>query len=1209
MELDRPSALVRRSKLCLWLGVFALSAAVVQAQMIVTRTLTPATPGDPDACPVTLPTGPVDVTIQGDLDGLDPGEAVTVVEEVTGDGVSSATIVAGGGAQMEDSNPRQVGIFDDSRPLATQVWGVVEPGCIGEPGEWSATYDAGTDEYTLADSWGDIWQEGDTFTFAYSQVRGDFTLTARIAERNPHPFCRWGRNGLMIRQDLTNASRLNLIFDNLWGEEAIAAGGNGGQSEQKLTWGYRRVHGNVGSITPNQETQLDGDWLQIERSGDTMIGYFSQDGANWTELKRSTWSEAPEAVLVGLALSGRAGPGGEDSGAINCDDLPTRVTYDEVELVLADGAKVVPLGGGQLGTEITWNTTRAEIAAGLDYRVEVKDSGLTFQGNVDGDAIGGDTAIDVVAGGVGPICSTERSFLPGEDCADGRPRIVVVQHSLQGRNPDEVVVVTERVAGAVSPEQVTASNGGVIESGPFGGAPVGTFQTATPLATQFWGPIEPGCLGEPGEWSATYDPGTDQYTLEDSWGDIWREGDTFTYAYSQVQGDFSLTAHIVERNPHPFCRWGRNGLLIRQDLTNASRLNLIFDNLWGQGAIDAGTGGQHEQKLTWGNRPSHGTASSIANAETQNDGDWLQIQRSGDTMIGQYSVDGVTWDELNRSTWSAAPDTVLVGLALSGRVAPGNGNGGEPNCADPPSRVTYDEVELVLGDGAEIVPLEGAGFGVDITWNVTRRALDEGLSYSIDIPAGDLTFDGGVDGVATDGPRTTTIVPCPAERTLAACPAGGGPLSVTIAQPLSGGDPDEMVELREVVRGQVSANDVTANGALVSDETLSGVGIFGEAVPLATQFWGAVEPGCIGQPGQWSATYDPGTDEYTLEDSWGDIWQEGDTFTFAHSQVKGDFTLTAHIAERNPHPWCRWGRNGLMIRQDLTNASRLNLIFDNLWGEGASAADTTGQSQQGLTWGNRRIHGDVASITPNEETNNDGDWLQIERSGDTMIGYYSQDGVNWIELNQTTWLKAPETVLVGLALSGRAGPGGADNGNINCDDPPTRVTYDEVEFVLADGAEVVRGARVEITWNLPRSALAAGMSYEVAGPAGTPVELQGFSAGQRVAGPEDAVLCGGGGGGGGGQFRRGDANSDAAVNLADAVAIFNFLFLGGDEPTCLDASDTNDADDALNLTDGVYLLNFLFLGGDPIPDPGPFDCGPEPAGSPITFGCESSPCP
>ena len=93
-------------------------------------------------------------------------------------------------------------------------------------------------------------------------------------------------------------------------------------------------------------------------------------------------------------------------------------------------------------------------------------------------------------------------------------------------------------------------------------------------------------------------------------------------------------------------------------------------------------------------------------------------------------------------------------------------------------------------------------------------------------------------------------------------------------------------------------------------------------------------------------------------------------------------------------------------------------------------------------------------------------------------------------------------------------------------------------------------------------------------------------------------------------FRRGDANTDGAVNLADAVATFNYLFTGGGTPLCLDAADSNNADDALNLTDGVFLLNFLFLGGDPLPDPGITDCGPDPVGAgSISFGCESYPPP
>lgn len=72
----------------------------------------------------------------------------------------------------------------------------------------------------------------------------------------------------------------------------------------------------------------------------------------------------------------------------------------------------------------------------------------------------------------------------------------------------------------------------------------------------------------------------------------------------------------------------------------------------------------------------------------------------------------------------------------------------------------------------------------------------------------------------------------------------------------------------------------------------------------------------------------------------------------------------------------------------------------------------------------------------------------------------------------------------------------------------------------------------------------------------------------------------------GAQFVRGDANSDEAINLTDAVFVLGALFLGGHEPPCWDAADAND-DGTVNLTDPVYLLNFLFLSGPAIPPPYP----------------------
>ncbi len=77
-------------------------------------------------------------------------------------------------------------------------------------------------------------------------------------------------------------------------------------------------------------------------------------------------------------------------------------------------------------------------------------------------------------------------------------------------------------------------------------------------------------------------------------------------------------------------------------------------------------------------------------------------------------------------------------------------------------------------------------------------------------------------------------------------------------------------------------------------------------------------------------------------------------------------------------------------------------------------------------------------------------------------------------------------------------------------------------------------------------------------------------------------------------FLRGDANQDGVVNITDAVATLDFLFLGDPASlACGDAADSND-DGAVNLSDAIMTLNFLFLGGAAIPLPGPESCGVDP---------------
>jgi hypothetical protein len=71
-------------------------------------------------------------------------------------------------------------------------------------------------------------------------------------------------------------------------------------------------------------------------------------------------------------------------------------------------------------------------------------------------------------------------------------------------------------------------------------------------------------------------------------------------------------------------------------------------------------------------------------------------------------------------------------------------------------------------------------------------------------------------------------------------------------------------------------------------------------------------------------------------------------------------------------------------------------------------------------------------------------------------------------------------------------------------------------------------------------------------------------------------------------FRRGDANLDRSINIADPVAILRFLFAAG-ALACLDPADVDD-NGGVALADAVLLLNWLFRQGQapagPFPETG-----------------------
>ena len=82
---------------------------------------------------------------------------------------------------------------------------------------------------------------------------------------------------------------------------------------------------------------------------------------------------------------------------------------------------------------------------------------------------------------------------------------------------------------------------------------------------------------------------------------------------------------------------------------------------------------------------------------------------------------------------------------------------------------------------------------------------------------------------------------------------------------------------------------------------------------------------------------------------------------------------------------------------------------------------------------------------------------------------------------------------------------------------------------------------------------------------------------------------------------RGDVDSNGIVEMTDASVIIGWLWLGDEEPGCMDAADTND-DGKIDISDVIRLLDHLYKGAvlaEPTEEPGIDE-------TPDALGCRSS---
>ncbi len=153
---------------------------------------------------------------------------------------------------------------------------------VGSATAGSTAFADGT--WTISGSGTDIWNASDGFRFTWREASGDVRITARIiAISNTDA---WAKAGIMIRESIEPAARHAFT---------CVTPGNG------IAFQRRSAAGGTSDHTAGPRATAPY-WVRLERSGSTVIGSCSSDGATWQEIRRVTM-DLPTTVLVGVAVT------------------------------------------------------------------------------------------------------------------------------------------------------------------------------------------------------------------------------------------------------------------------------------------------------------------------------------------------------------------------------------------------------------------------------------------------------------------------------------------------------------------------------------------------------------------------------------------------------------------------------------------------------------------------------------------------------------------------------------------------------------------------------------------------------------------------------------------------------------------------------------------------------------------------------------------
>ncbi|HEY8903079.1 MAG TPA: RICIN domain-containing protein, partial [Chthoniobacterales bacterium] len=160
----------------------------------------------------------------------------------------------------------------------------------------SVSYASGV--WTLKGLGNGVWQSAgrsDDCQFAYQAMTGDCALVAQVTSFT-NSGTQAGKCGLMIRDNLSATISQRGLVDVTWN----SSGTNSMECRQD---GWTENWGGSGWASRSDVSPLGLPyWLKIERRGNLVTGYTSQDGTSWAPIVSSYYGNLPSTIYIGLFI-------------------------------------------------------------------------------------------------------------------------------------------------------------------------------------------------------------------------------------------------------------------------------------------------------------------------------------------------------------------------------------------------------------------------------------------------------------------------------------------------------------------------------------------------------------------------------------------------------------------------------------------------------------------------------------------------------------------------------------------------------------------------------------------------------------------------------------------------------------------------------------------------------------------------------------------